>query len=88
MKVNYRFGKMMKSDRTYIKKWFTGMGGDKGHPLNMKFDNVLLSKLNKDQYFVNHAHQLKRLDGLHAGFYEQALVEVEKLRVLIKNELN
>ena len=44
----------------------------------LKFDDILLSKLNKDKYFVNHAHQLKRLDGLHAGFYEQALVEVEK----------
>ena len=88
MKVNYRFGKMMKSERTYIKNWFTGKGGDKGHPLRMEFDDILLSKLNKDQYFVNHAHQLKRLDGLHAGFYEQALVEVQKLKVLIKNELN
>ena len=54
----------------------------------MEFDDILLSKLNKDQYFVNHAHQLKRLDGLHAGFYEQALVEVQKLKVLVKNELN
>ena len=88
MKVNYRFGKMMKTERTYIKNWFTGKGGDKGHPLHMEFDDILLSKLNKDQYFVNHAHQLKRLDGLHAGFYEQALVEVQKLKVLIKNELN
>ena len=88
MKVNYRFGRMMKSERTYIKNWFTGKGGDKGHPLHMEFDDILLSRLNKDKYFVNHAHQLKRLDGLHAGFYEQALVEVEKLRVLIKNELN
>ena len=88
MKVNYRFGKMMKSERTYIKNWFTGKGGDKGNPLRMEFDDILLSKLNKDQYFVNHAHQLKRLDGLHAGFYEQALVEVQKLKVLIKNELN
>jgi len=88
VKVNYRFGKMMKSDRTYIKNWFTGKGGDKGHPLHMEFDDILLSKLNKDQYFINHAHQLKRIDGLHAAFYEHALVEVEKLRVLIKNELN
>ena len=88
MKVNYRFGKMMKSERTYIKNWFTGKGGDKGNPLRMEFDDILLSKLNKDQYFVNHAHQLKRLDGLHAGFYEQALVEDQKLKVLIKNELN
>ena len=88
LKVNYRFGKMMKSDKTYIKNWFTGKGGEKGHPLHMKFDDILLSKLNKDQYFVNHAHQLKRLDGLHAAFYEQALIEVENLKVLIKNELN
>ena len=88
MKVNYRFGEMIKSDRTYIKNWFTGKGGDKGNPLHMEFDNLLLSKLNKDQYFINHAHQLKRLDGLHAGFYEHALVEIEKLRVLIDNELN
>ena len=88
MKVNYRFGKMMKSDRTYIKNWFTGKPGEKGHPLHMEFDDILLSKLNKDQYFFNHAHQLKRLDGLHAAFYEQALLEVKKLRVLIKNELN
>ena len=88
MKVNYRFGKMMKSDRTYIKNWFTGKRGEKGHPLHMEFDDILLSKLNKDQYFINHAHQLKRLDGLHAAFYEQALLEVKKLRVLIKNELN
>jgi hypothetical protein len=88
MKVNYRFGEMIKSDRTYIKNWFTGKGGDKGNPLHMEFDNLLLSKLNKDQYFINHALQLKRLGGLHAGFYEHALVEIEKLRVLIDNELN
>ena len=87
MKVNYRFGKMMKSDKTYIKNWFTGKGGDKGHPLHMEFDNKLLSELNKDQYFVNHAYQLKRIDGLHAAFYEQALVEVEKLKVMIRDEL-
>ena len=54
----------------------------------MKFDDILLSKLNKDKYFVNHAHQLKRLDGLHAAFYEQALIEVENIKVLINNELN
>ena len=88
MKINYRFGKMMKSDRAYIKNWFTGKGGDKGNPLHMEFDDILLSKLNKDQYFINHAHQLKSIDGLHAAFYEHALVEVEKLRFLIKNELN
>jgi hypothetical protein len=88
MKVNYRFGEMIKSDRTYIKNWFTGKGGDKGNPLHMEFDNLLLSKLNKDQYFINHALQLKRLGSLHAGFYEHALVEIEKLRVLIDNELN
>lgn len=87
MKVNYRFGKMMKSDKTYIKNWFTGKGGDKGHPIHMEFDDILLSKLNKDQYFVNHAYQLKRIDGLHAAFYEQALVEVEKLKVMIRDEL-
>tara|TARA_B100000579_G_C22779200_1_gene828321 strand:- start:384 stop:1109 length:726 start_codon:yes stop_codon:yes gene_type:complete len=87
LKVNYHFGKMMKSSKSYIKDWFTGKGVEKDHPLRMEFDNALLSQLSKDQYIINHAYQLKRLDGLHAGFYEQALIELEKLRVLIDNEL-
>ena len=29
LKVNYRFGKMMKSDKTYIKNWFTGKRGER-----------------------------------------------------------
>jgi hypothetical protein len=88
IKVNYRFGKMMKSDKNYIKNWSSGKGGDKGHPLHMEFDNKLLSELNEDLYFINHAHQLKRINGLHAAFYEEALLEVEKLKVMIRNELN
>ena len=88
LKVNYRFGKMMKSSKSYIKEFFTGKVGDRGHPLHMEFDNELLSQLKKDQYIINHAHQLKRLDGLHAGFYEQALIELEFLRILIKKEIN
>ena len=55
MKVNYRFGEMIKSDRTYIKNWFTGKGGDKGNPLHMEFDNLLLSitsKLKVDNFLT------------------------------------
>ncbi len=63
-------------------------GLDLRWPLHMEFDNELLSQLKKDQYIINHDHQLKRLDGLHAGFYEQALIELEFLRILIKKEIN
>tara|TARA_B100001250_G_scaffold385126_1_gene380585 strand:+ start:1462 stop:1698 length:237 start_codon:yes stop_codon:yes gene_type:complete len=77
----------MESSKSYIKDWFTGKKGDSGHQLYMELDNALLSQLNKDQYILNHAYQLKRLDGLNAAFYEQEVIEVEKLRVLINNEL-